>query len=310
MGGLNPWVRGASALCLVGLIVGCGGRKRRTNDEELPERSGQAVPRVALKYIDRAPTVSSNGQKIVFISGRTDTLKAYKYELGGTAGRVTDETQNLGDEFEATVSPNGGTVAILSSLNGVTDLYLRDYAAALTAEKVAETATSTESEPAFSPDSVLIAFTRRDSGSSNSHVYVAKITSGVTVGAPVQLTGSSSNESSPTWVSTGVANSYQLVAKRKNTSSFTGQLVSYTFTVAGDVIGTATSTDIASSIEFSRSVPLAGASTGVFYVAPNESLTSQRGAQTPEGTVTSSKTVAVKSRGPTALHDRNQYDRF
>jgi hypothetical protein len=150
------------------LIVACGGTDSDTIDEVDPQVGGSPIESVDVSFADSHPSISSDGQRIVYVTGRESTpdvpvLKAYKsdWPTGGAPGagaRVT--ASDIGTERWAAVSPDGAWVAILAvAAGGQVDLYLQEYAGTKLV-RVTENA-DVESRVSFSADSKLLTWLSR-----------------------------------------------------------------------------------------------------------------------------------------------------
>jgi hypothetical protein len=60
--------RQAAPLLLV--LVACGGKTKPKNISAPPQRSGSSLAQVEAKFNDYAPTLSADGTKVLFLSGR------------------------------------------------------------------------------------------------------------------------------------------------------------------------------------------------------------------------------------------------
>ena len=164
-------------------MTACGGKKRSQKDLDDPERGGSALEPISFRYADTKPTVSSDGTKVVFVSGRdsgaaTATSKAYKttWPAGAEPGELTRVTSDdsVGIEKSAWISPDGAWVLLLSADGARTDLYLQDFAGAKPPVRVTDDA-EMESLASFSPDGKLISWLATDRVKKTSTARIVEI---------------------------------------------------------------------------------------------------------------------------------------
>jgi len=127
----------SAALVTLALAAGsCGGKSVKRNIAEDPQRGGGTLEPISARFNDLKPSLSRDGTRFVFVSGRdaTDTaptLKVYKAEwpagaAPAAATRVT--TTDFGVEKEAKLSPDGNWLVVTTVKDGRTDLVLVDFA--------------------------------------------------------------------------------------------------------------------------------------------------------------------------------------
>ncbi len=164
-------------------MAACGGNKRPHKDLDDPERGGAALEPISFRYADNKPSVSSDGTKIVFVSGRdsgaeTATSKAYKatWPAGAEPGELTRVTSDdsVGIEKSAWISADGAWVLLLSADGARTDLYLQDFAGAKAPVRITDDA-ELESAASFSPDGKLISWLATDRVKKTSSVRIVEI---------------------------------------------------------------------------------------------------------------------------------------
>lgn len=132
-----------SATLGIALALSFAGCDNNNKPRPLPKadilRNGEVLHTVSLRYFDGRPSVSANGTRLAFVSGREITtagagaLKAFKIDPSDTAAapaRVT--STDLGAETDVFVSPDGATLAILATDDGTTSLLLTDWSATIT----------------------------------------------------------------------------------------------------------------------------------------------------------------------------------
>src|SRR5687768_11692231 len=121
-----PKLLTSAALCAL-IFAGCDRSRSTRQISEPPQRAGSPLVPIQTKYVDERPSLSADGTRVVFASGRQseDTkpiLKIFKSEWPEGAApaapsRLTP-TDELGAEREAVVAPNGERVLVSASSGG------------------------------------------------------------------------------------------------------------------------------------------------------------------------------------------------
>lgn len=173
---------GTLTVLLAGLLAGCEGGTVTKAKPVPAQRNGRSVISVSKQFVDALPSISADGGRIVFISGRTGTDRAFRseYASGQTVAapaRVTAD-DGLTKETFATISPDGAWVALTAVKDGNADVYLADFAG--TSYKAVTADSNGEYAVAFSPDSKLIAFISSTAAGTAGRLTIASIGDGST----------------------------------------------------------------------------------------------------------------------------------
>jgi hypothetical protein len=182
------------------LLTSCGEAKDLIPEIDAPERRGQVASPVDFEFVDTDPSLSADGQNIVFLSGRQKVSKAFKYQIGQSedAQRLTNE--DLGVENAAVLSPSGEVVALVTTNDGKSTLYAQSYATDSARTKVAEIDGVWDFNVALSPGtSPFIAFYQKDAD-GNRTIALSQITvsgGAITVSTPVELPEFTEGEKNP-----------------------------------------------------------------------------------------------------------------
>ncbi len=208
----------------VAALCGCGGSDKKTEEQADPERSGSALDSLPIKFNDFAPSLSADGSRVLFISGRasgdgTATYKAFRVDWPAGAGpgeavRVTTDDK-LGSERAAALSPDGKWAALVVTNGGRTDLYLQALDGGLPAVRLTDD-TAEEFAPEFSPDSKLLVWGQRPSADSAGAAFVLNIGDGSesATRGPVKISGEAAALSQVLWLPLSNA-SYQLITTER-----------------------------------------------------------------------------------------------
>lgn len=219
-------------LLLVLMLTACGGSSARKKKPETggPERRGVTVSIVDLKYYDSLPSLTSDGDKVAFISGRSGKRQAYLKTLSSDsdASRILPETQDLGEELEVAVAPNGTFVVILSFDGSNYSIHLKklDSGEAVELSKDAQR----KSDIGISPDSLYVSFAKIGEN-ADKEIYVGKIAAGLT-SATLQRLGSDNKSYLPKWNSS--TPNQQLLAFRRGELIGQTEILRYSFTTDQD----------------------------------------------------------------------------
>lgn len=150
------------------MLSACGGGSSRDDVKESPIRTGGQLESIPIKYYDVAPSLSADGLKVVFLSGRDTSdegaqMRAYRADWPadtkpGKPVRVTSEDK--GFEKEVSISPDGTTIALLIASGNKHDIYTIPYAGG---DLVALTTNGGEKKRLrFSPDGALLTWIHND----------------------------------------------------------------------------------------------------------------------------------------------------
>jgi hypothetical protein len=148
------------------VISGCDNQKKRQVDAITPGRKGERLIATELKYYDGKPSLSSDGSRVGFISGRDITddgepfLRSFSSvtaigEEPAAPARITSNDL-AASEVDVQISPDGLHAAILAQGNEQADLHLYDFLGQ--GVKITDS-TDFEQGASFSADSAFLAWT-------------------------------------------------------------------------------------------------------------------------------------------------------
>lgn len=191
-----------SALCVATLsvliTVGCD-RSRSTREiSEPPLRAGSPMVPINNIYVDDHPSISADGTRVVFVSGRASaegrsTLKVFKAEWpeGGAPAAPARLTtvEDLAVERDAVLAPDGGRVLISASIGSRNDLFLAPFDASSAPLRLTDDAVESalEIDYAFSADSRLIAWISRNLDAGMSVLKLVELDADGKPGTPVTV---------------------------------------------------------------------------------------------------------------------------
>jgi Tol biopolymer transport system component len=118
--------------------------------------------------VELSPLSESGGGVIAFASNR-DTSTMELYAMNADGSDIRRLTKNFVDDIAPSWSPDGGQIAYMGMSGEHWDIFVLEYAAALTSVESSEPVNLTKSEddeyyPSWSPDGSQIAFTREREG--------------------------------------------------------------------------------------------------------------------------------------------------
>jgi len=255
-------------LTLSNLLTGCGGGTSTKASPVPSQRNGRSIVSVTRQFIDLAPSISADGTRITFVSGRTGADRIFRSEY--TSGqsptapsRITSD-DSITKELASTLSGNGAWVLIPGVKDGIRDLFFMPFGGGglqqLTTDK------DSESEARFSPDSSLFAFIKSASPGAPGRAYIGSVGDGSTV--TVAAIGNESDRFSQVIWGPG---SYTLYAVGTDGTSTKRQLVSFTFSDYSSA-----STAVASTLLTDLPSPVLGQNNAGPVLAGSSMLFSQR----------------------------------
>lgn len=245
-----------SGLFLLFLGTGCGGNSSSGPVTNPTQRTGRTVVSVEKKYVDQQPSLSADGSKMIYVSGKDDSvLRTRKTSrTTGTAfatPQLLSASTGLAEEQWATLSSDGSFVLIQGRTASGRALVLCDWAGSNC--KTVTAAPWGNNQFGFSPESSGFYYL---SGTANG----AATLSVASVAAPttVYQIGKADHWTHAQWIPT--ASGFQLAATERATA---GAVNLKTFSFASlAAAGSATEVNVVSSLPavsiFGRN--LAGAS--------------------------------------------------
>jgi hypothetical protein len=239
----------------------CGSSKSSERPLSQSQRTGRANSSVAAKYIDESPTVSKDGTKVLFTSGRDGgTSRIYKTTWAGTAWSSPQRlsaSSGMTSENLAKISPDGNYALVQGVADSGEVLSLCDVAA--------ETCSSIASSPwgngefEFSPDSVLLFYLKGDK-SSGANLHIA---ARATASTSYQI-GTSDTWAKVLWLNSTLPD-YSIVAAKKATTVGKMTLTKRTFTSAANS-ASATESTLGPDISYGSQLDPGSASAARFSV--------------------------------------------
>ena len=214
------------------LLTACGGSSSRKKKPETggPERKGVTVSIIDLKYYDSLPSVTTDGEKVAFISGRSGKRQAFLKTVtsDSPAARILQEGQDIGEELEVVVAPNGNFAVILSFDGTDYSVYLK---------KLNNTAAIELSKDNFrkrdigiSPDSAYVSFAKTGENAEKK-IYIGKIAADLK-SVTLQRLGDDNKSYLPKWNSS--ATNQEILAFRKSDLIGQTEIIRYSFTTDQD----------------------------------------------------------------------------
>ncbi len=160
---------------LIILMLGsCGNKAAKENPTSQTSRTSYGLPLVEPKYIDESASVSQDGIRLLFTSGRDGGVRRiYKTQWSGTAWSAPERlaaTSGMTEEWLARLSPDGARALVYGS-NYLGDVLSMCDVSAGTCTVVASSPKSANSF-GFSPDSAMF-FYLKDEGDPAATLYVS-----------------------------------------------------------------------------------------------------------------------------------------
>ena len=243
-----------------------------------------------MQFTDSNPTISDDGMRVVFVSGRDSTatrpmLKAYKSiwpegQAPEASMRVTQS--DIGYERDARLSPDGKWVLLSVVQGNQTDLYLQSFDGASMPVRITNSSDD-KSAYGFSPDSSLIAWITADSTAAASSVRLVAIGLGSAAELADQVILPTGNDkvSQLLWipVESADSNPYVLATGIKTASGSTMDYKKYAFASAVSAVNANSSLWISGLNEYVSVQPTATSTQAVLaeLVPGPNALSSQIG---------------------------------
>jgi len=293
-----------SAIFILSIFSCTGGGPRGRDDDDDAQRSGKIYDLEEVAFYDASPDISAAGDKVVFLSGREKSLKAFKYTrvLDDVNTTEVDESKDskpsrvsdndYGEEIEVAISGNGTVVAFVGNKDEVLDIYFTTFADGGTVHQLSDD-TGVESNISFSPDSSYLLYSKRSNNSVNREVYVVPVAADGTPGESVKISGTDKDEFDPIWVPQDAAGSYRVVAKLRDDVNYSQSLLAHDFSTPASAT---TSTILSGAKIAAEKTAFTASKTGVYFSKPNPSSGADRieGIK-PAGNKKSSQKVQVSN---------------
>ena len=244
------------------LTFTCGKNNSSQKPVVQTERTGRANTSVDAKYIDEAPSVSSDGTKIVFTSGRDGgTPRIYTTTFSGgswsTPAKLSTSS-GLTAENVARVSPDGSWALIQGGTASGQALVICAFATG-TCGTVATSPWET-GQFEFTGDSALFYYVTGTKSSGGS-LFV-----GTTAATPTTSQVGASDTFIEAFWSAEATSPYSLVTARKSTTTGKKTLSTRSFT-SPSTAATATATDFTTDVSYAAILDHDSASSSLFTVA-------------------------------------------
>ncbi len=272
------------------LAFGCNDTKNKKDEDDEDPRSGDKISDADSKYFDSKPDINSDGSKVVFISNRTEELKAYKFDRDAVKKnqlqRITESDDDIGQEIETAISPDGAWIAIIALKDGEQKVFIKDFADQIAIVTVADDLDGPKSSVSFSSDSQYLMFSSRDATNYLRQTYVVKVNADGTVGAETKISdeaeASAGDEYGAVWVPVAGGASYRVDAKVRIPGTFKTSIVSHTFTTLAAV----SHATLLSDLDLAPDVGMAASETALYFAEKNPTGKNRREEISIQGTTT------------------------
>ncbi len=174
------------------LLTACGGLGATSNNDAGGDikRSGGEVLKVPPQYVDRAPSLSSDGSRMVFISGRDGVNRVYVFETAAIAGEGNPRRLTTSDEWDteesALISHDGTYAVVLAVAAGQADLFTVRLDDGQTVQLTDDA--EVERGPSLSLDDKILVF-RRAKAQGGWSLWAVSIGAGPSLTAKAEITG-------------------------------------------------------------------------------------------------------------------------
>lgn len=251
----------------------CGKKGTKKTVIDPPQRSGTAFVSYSLKYTDESPALSSDGTRLVFISGRASdesnaVFKAYK--LSWASGQAPDPAAatrvtaaELGRETVVAISPDGKWVAVSAANGSENAIYVQSFDQE-GGERLVKKSTDRISGLAFSPDSRLLMWL----SSSQTEVRVEMSDLGIAATdavSEVQHIGAVKIAASAVWAQAGAG--YSVVVAESGVEAGTSTVVNRFSFAAVTELATASAEKIIDAQQFDKTVEMSANASNLGFVS-------------------------------------------
>jgi hypothetical protein len=185
--------------------IACGSGSTATRDLDSTPRTSSKINRelAQKKFIDTAPQLSADGSKVVFLSGRSEQIRAWIYDTAVTSSEnnprvILGGENDFGEEREVDIAPTGDFAVVGYFKDGKYDLVVQFLGGAKTQLKLTDDA-DVESGVSISYDGSFIAYSV-GSITRKTVLYAAGVDrTAQTVSTPVKIDGLSPFMIGPVW---------------------------------------------------------------------------------------------------------------
>ncbi|MBP9706415.1 MAG: PD40 domain-containing protein [Oligoflexales bacterium] len=217
-------------LIFAAMSSACGSSNSTRSSPE-PSRVGAPLSIANPNYYDGQASLTALGDRAVFISGReSGLLRTYKVDLAADLNTSSEFTPSLlhnldlGQEYDAVISPNGQLVLFASINADGETLYLANYSGQGDPIKITPEA-SVLGGFSFSPDSNLIAFSAQTKDQAEMLLNVLQVSEAGTAESYKILTAEGFSEFQPNWIKK--SSGYQIISRDLNSAHLSRSFSSF-----------------------------------------------------------------------------------
>jgi hypothetical protein len=208
-------------------FIGCGGKPKKATPKEILGRSGSQVESTPFQYVDKEPTISATGERILYISGRDSTegqINQKVFRIDWPLNQAPKDSKrltntDLGQEQEVALSPDGNYAVIGALKDLQKDLFLQPIDSDGTPVRSPIPLTQSkdfEDNGEFSPDSKYFAWvTRVGTKSEIRMISTSEVAQNLALPeAKLQVGDTFEGQAHLVWIPTDDSKSYRILIAR------------------------------------------------------------------------------------------------
>lgn len=250
-------------------IVACQDSDKDSQKNDRAVRKGEPVIAEDLKYFEGDAQLTQDGQKVVFLSGRSEKKRAYVYDVSSQNTQEWFQADSLSEVSELALDPTGVWLLVIAKKSGQSDIFARKLDGTGSLVQVTDDE-EIEIHLGVHPQGLAYHFSRQ-SDQRIFRVGTIDATNGPSASTS-DVEGSNASITDLVWLDQAAP--LALITKEVSDENFSTQLMQRSFATGS--LGEAQSYSDLESFFLSPGSKIQASGAGVFAVAQNASASSER----------------------------------